>query len=566
MTNLNLRLPKISCFHFYDTETSGTSTAYDQIYQYASIKTDSALQIDPSSILELLCKPRVDVVPHPMAFLTHNIDIDMLKSKGMNEFDFARAVHNDIMGSGNTCVTGYNTSSFDNEMLRNLFYRNMKSLYEHEYSGGNFLFDIYKLVQLTYALRPEILSWPKNSDGKDSLKLDLLATENGIIHENAHDAISDVLATIEIARIIKDKNPKLFDWCLKLSVKDNIFQMVRSQSPLIHVDSKKGKDIRMTSVVYPVVADHLDGNKFYMFDLKHSPEEIMDMRPEDIHKYMFTKRSELPEGSPIIPICDIKANKQPLIAPLSRQLLTDSVAEAASIDYSRCIENLAKVKGNVELSRKIQNAFSNQREFEIADTYQGIYRGFFDRSDDRMRASMQLKVRAGSEMLNIEECQVHQEALSSSDYSRNFDLLLRGKWNSFYESLLSKNFSSNELKDWVDYLENRLSGSISDSALSVDGYESEVSSIMLMTPPDKEGLEVLKKVSAHLEELGRFVVDMRELSDSMEDEQCLESQTNKSIEAIRSRIEIFRFRSEKSLHKKNSSVQSVDLNESAMSI
>lgn len=560
----NLKSPKISWFHFYDTETSGTSSAYDQIYQYASIKTDDSLRIDPSSIKELLCKPRVDVIPHPMAFLTHTLDINMLKLKGMNEFDFARAIHNDLMGSGNTCITGYNTSSFDNEMLRNLFYRNMKGLYEHEYAGGNCLFDIYKLVQMTYALRPEIIKWPKNEDGNDSLKLDLLALENEIMHENAHDAISDVIATIELARMIKDKNPKLFDWCLKLSVKDNISQLVSSQTPLIHVDSKKGKGVRMTSVVCPVVADYSDKNKFYMFDLMRSPEEIMDMRPEDINKFMFTKRSELPEGSPIMPICDIKLNKQPLIAPLSRQLLTDNLADAASVDYEVCINNFAKVKGNVDLARKIQHAFSMKREFDIADTYQGIYGGFFDRPDDRMRASMHLKVRAGSDTLNIEECSVHKESLGSSDYSRNFDLLLRGKWNSFYESLLSKNFSSNELQDWVEYLENRLSGSISNSALSIDGYNDEVSKIMLMTPPGENALMALDKVNGHIEELKRFVLDMRELSNSMVDEQCSECLSNRSIEAIRSRIDIFR--STRVLGKQNSPRADVDLEEASMSM
>lgn len=564
MSTYNLKAPKVSFFHFYDTETSGTSSAYDQIYQYASIKTDQDLQIDPSSIKEILCRPRMDVIPHPMAFLTHKLDIEMLKTKGMNEFDFARAVHNDIMAFGNTCVTGYNTSSFDNEMLRNLFYRNMKSLYEHEYSGGNSLFDVYKLVQMVYALRPEILLWPKNKDGVESLKLDLLASENEIIHENAHDAISDVLATIELARKIKNRNPKIFDWCLKLSVKDNIFQLVSSQSPLIHVDSKKGKDVRMTSVVYPVVADQTDKNKFYMFDLMRSPEEIMDMRPEDIHKYMFTKRSELPEWSPVMPICDIRANKQPLIAPLSRQLLTDGVAEAASIDYEKCLENLNKVKGNIGLSRKIQGAFSNQREFELTDTYQGIYGGFFDRSDDRMRASMQLKVRAGSETLNIEECSVHKESVNSSDYSRNFDLLLRGKWNSFYESLLSKNFSSSELKDWVEFLESRLSGSISSSALSLDGYAEEVSSLMLMNPPGEDGINILNMVDAHLDDLKSFVVDMRELSDSMIDEQKLEANSNKAIEAIRSRIEVFRGMKLNRTHIKEDGVS--DLNFSSMGL
>jgi exodeoxyribonuclease-1 len=56
-----------------------------------------------------------------------------------------------------------------------------------------------------------------NEEGKPIFKLDQLAPANGIKHNDAHDALADVRATIAIAKIIKQTQPRLFDYAFSLN-------------------------------------------------------------------------------------------------------------------------------------------------------------------------------------------------------------------------------------------------------------------------------------------------------------------------------------------------------------
>lgn len=539
MSSIKLITPVVNGFTFYDTETSGTNKSYDQVYQYASVKTNSDLEIDRAGIKNLLCKPRLDVVPHPMAFLTHHIDVDQLIKSGVNEFTFSRQIHNDLMEIAGTAISGYNTNKFDNEMLRALFYRNMKPIYEHESKKGNFNFDVYKLVQLAYALRPGVLNWPKNEEGRDSLKLALLSKENGIVHENAHEALSDVFATIGIAKIIKEANPKLFEYSLQMCAKKNVESLISARVPLIHVDIMKGKEFRMMSLVYPVVMDMSNKNNYHMLDLRDDPRAMMDMNPQDINRYIFTKRSELPEGSPTMPLCTVSINKQPIVVE-AEKMLTNSVLDDAQLDYDQCMRNLEYLRKNTNVARKIQDAFRS--DFSVSahdDVYKKIYGGgFFSSFDENSRSETHLCVPGEGNTLAIENLNVHEVSMRSHDPVRVFDLNLRAKWNSFYESLLIKDFSPNELSDWVQFLENRLFGESEDGVFKISDYHKEISRIQLEMPLNEHDAEVINNLTKYVQNIEMQVSSLRELSDSLSASALSEISSNKSINGVKARINI----------------------------
>lgn len=62
------------------------------------------------------------------------------------------------------------------------------------------------MLRACHALRPEGIEWPENDDGFTSFKLEHLSVANGIEHSNAHDAMADVIATIELAKKSKPRS------------------------------------------------------------------------------------------------------------------------------------------------------------------------------------------------------------------------------------------------------------------------------------------------------------------------------------------------------------------------
>ncbi|MCV4932819.1 exodeoxyribonuclease I, partial [Escherichia coli] len=81
--------------------------------------------------------------------------------------------------------------------------------------------DLIDVVRAAYALRPDGIVWPEQ-DGRVTLKLERLTAANGIDHGQAHDALSDVRATIALARLIREKQPKLYDYLFALRSKQKV--------------------------------------------------------------------------------------------------------------------------------------------------------------------------------------------------------------------------------------------------------------------------------------------------------------------------------------------------------
>ena len=137
----------------------------------------------------------------------------------------------------NTCVMGYNNIRYDDEMTRYTFYRNFIDPYEYSWKNGNSRWDLLDVVRACYALRPEGINWAYDDDGMPSFRLEKLTKANGIEHENAHDAMADVYATIAMAKLIKEKQPKLFQFFFEHRGKKEIEKPIDTaeMTPLVHV-------------------------------------------------------------------------------------------------------------------------------------------------------------------------------------------------------------------------------------------------------------------------------------------------------------------------------------------
>lgn len=208
---------------FYDYETFGTHTSLDKPAQFASIRTDENLNIieEPKCFY---CFPSDDYLPEPYSVLITKITPQYTFKYGTNEYEFSRKIYN-ILIQPNTCIVGYNNITFDDEITRNIFYRNFLDPYEWSWKNNNSRWDLLNIMRVCYLLRPNGIKWPKNNLGLPVFKLSDLTQENNIFHYNAHDATADVYATIELAKLVKTQQPKLFDFFFLKKIYFKKFQM-----------------------------------------------------------------------------------------------------------------------------------------------------------------------------------------------------------------------------------------------------------------------------------------------------------------------------------------------------
>ena len=185
-------------FLFYDLETFGRDPRRTRIAQFAAIRTDSDLNLVEEP-LSFFIKPADDLLPSPAATLITGITPQHALREGVDEAEaFARIVEE--MSRPETCTLGWNSLRFDDEFVRHGLFRNFHDPYEREWRGGNSRWDMLDVMRLAHALRPDGIVWPEREDGAASFKLEHLALANGVRQGEAHEALSDVYATIGMAR------------------------------------------------------------------------------------------------------------------------------------------------------------------------------------------------------------------------------------------------------------------------------------------------------------------------------------------------------------------------------
>ena len=243
-------------FLFHDYETFGTSPSLDRPAQFAAIRTDAELNVigEPEVFY---CKPADDYLPQPQAVMITGITPQEALAKGDNEAAFARRIH-DLFTVPQTCIVGYNNVRFDDEVTRNIFYRNFYDPYAWSWQHDNSRWDLLDVMRACYALRPEGIAWPENDEGLPSFRLEHLTVANGIEHQNAHDAMADVYATIAMAKLVKTRQPRLFDYLYSHRNKRKLATLidVPQMKPLVHVSGMFGAGLVLYVAIQSDV--HLD--------------------------------------------------------------------------------------------------------------------------------------------------------------------------------------------------------------------------------------------------------------------------------------------------------------------
>lgn len=372
--------------YWYDLETTGTDPILDRPIQFAGVRTDLDLNVvgEPDNFLG---QPGDDVVPSPEAMRVTGILLSDLAEQGITEAAFAREVYRRFI-QPETCVAGYNSLRFDDEFTRQMFYRNFYDPYAREWQGGNSRWDVIDLVRMTHALRPDGIEWVMN-DGVPSFRLELLTAANGITHEDAHDALADVYATIDLARLVKDKQPRLYQYLFDLRAKSQVLRQLYplGKSPVIHVSGMYPARRSCLAVVLPLCQHPTNSNGIICFDLAHSPDNLISARADEIERLVFSRSEDLGEDDERIPLKTIHINRCPAIAPITTLMPSD--ATRLGIDLAQCEDHQRRLQTAAGVVEKISDVFGSRTFDERSDPDHLLYGGrFFGRNDQSVMAEL----------------------------------------------------------------------------------------------------------------------------------------------------------------------------------
>lgn len=302
-------------FFFYDLETSGLSARDDRIMQFAGQRTDMDFNPIGEPVNELI-RLADDTLPSPEALFVTGITPQSTVADGYSEAEFARIVVNDVF-TPDTIAVGFNNIRFDDEFVRHFLWRNFYDPYEWAWKDGRSRWDILDVVRMTRALRPDGIEWPVTEDGKATNRLELLTKLNGVDHYKAHDALSDVMATIEVTKLIHDKQPQLFDYLLKLRDKREVMGLVNldDKRPFVYTSGRYDAEHDKTTVAFPLTSGR-NGN-VVVYDLRYDPTGFIDMNQKQLADILFAsweQRKE--EGFQKLPVKELQYNRAPAVAPL----------------------------------------------------------------------------------------------------------------------------------------------------------------------------------------------------------------------------------------------------------
>ena len=386
--------------------------------QFAGQRTD--LELNPiGEPVNIIVKLSEDTLPSPSAIMVTKITPQKTFEEGVSEAEFCKTVTENYF-TPNTIAVGYNTVRFDDEFMRAIFWRSFYDPYEWEWKDGRSRWDMLDVVRLTRALRPEGINWPFTEDGKPSNRLEYLTKLNGLEHAHAHDALSDVYATIAVAKLILKKQPKLFSYLLKMRDKNEIKKLINldNKKPFVYASGRYSSDFNKTTVVFPLTSGR-NGNVL-VFDLRYNVEELDDKTYPVVKELCF--------------------NKCPAVAPIS---VLEQDNGWSKINFTKEIveKNLEVLLNHPEFAEKIRSEYENRPEFPPAiEPEQALYDGFLNDAD-------KVKVAAVRNAESNKLADFHPDFIDE----RLPELLLHYKGRNFPECL-----SEAEALEWQKYKNARI--------------------------------------------------------------------------------------------------------------
>ncbi len=452
---------------WHDYETFGGDPRRDRPCQFAGIRTDLELNIVDEPV-QWYCQPAPDFLPDPISCAITGITPQHALAQGVSEAAFTAHIQREMVEPG-TCSIGYNSLRFDDEVSRHLFYRNFHDAYEREWKHGNSRWDLIDVLRMTQALRPEGINWPVHDDGSPSFRLESLTKANNIDHAGAHDALVDVRATIAIARLLKEKQPKLYDFLFQLRNKHRVLPLLdlHKQEPVVHVSRMFAASKGCLGIVLPLCRHPANPNGVVVVDLLTDPALWLELSATELQRRLFQTSAQRPEGEARIPIKTVHINRCPALAPLS--VLTEGVLARYQLDLALVHQRRELIRAKPGLVHALQQVFSEPQHSPVTDPDLMLYSGnFFGEHDKRQ---MQRIREARLEQLPVLAPLLHDPRLP--------EMLFRYRARNYPDSL-----TPGEQMQWQAHCRQRLLGELPGAGVSLAEFDRLLSAGEIPVPAD----------------------------------------------------------------------------------
>lgn len=351
--------------------------------QFAGIRTDMDLN-QVGEPVNMLIKLNDDTLPSPEALMVTGITPQQTIEGGFTEAEFSKMLVNDIF-TPDTIAVGFNNIRFDDEFIRHLFWRNFYDPYEWSWQDGRSRWDLLDVVRTTRALRPEGIKWPVDENGVATNRLELIASVNGINHFKAHDALSDVEALIAITKLIRDKQPQLYDYLLKMRDKNEIKKLVNLdyKQLFVYVSGRLDSEYNKATVAFPLTAGK--NSNVIVYDLRYDPTPFINMDSKELGAKLYASWDDRQaEGFVKLPVKEFQYNHSPAVAPIGVLAQGDGWNKI-KLDEATITKHKNILLSAPGFAENIRSLWENREEFKKSvDPESQLYDGFVP-DIDKMR-------------------------------------------------------------------------------------------------------------------------------------------------------------------------------------
>jgi exodeoxyribonuclease-1 len=355
---------------FYDTETTGTNTYFDQILQFAAIRTDA--KFNEIERFDIRCRLLPDVVPAPGAMRVMRVRVPQLTDPSLpSHYEMVQAVRAKLLSWSPALFIGWNSIHFDEPLMRQALYKTLHSPYLTQTNGNNRT-DAMRMFQACSLFAPHALEFPVGENGRPTFKLQRIAAANGFLHHHAHYAVSDAEVTMFLCRQLAERAPAIWSSFARFSAKNAVVEYLKATRVYCLSNFYPGEPY--SCVVTTIGQNRRDQAEWYVYDLSIDPESLTSLEDVDLAK-------RLTEGSK--PVRALRSNAAPMIFPAEA---APSRIKSRSYDLGELRSRAERLQRDTALRARLVAAFESQKvEYPVSPHVEKqIYAGFIQRADERL--------------------------------------------------------------------------------------------------------------------------------------------------------------------------------------
>jgi exodeoxyribonuclease I len=290
-------------FILYDLETTGLNRRFDQILQFAAVRTDADL--NETHRFDARSRLSPHIVPSPQALLVTGHTLAEINSPfRQSHYSMVCEIVRVLAAWCPATFLGYNSIRFDEEFLRQAFYQCLHPIYLTN-RNGNARADVLNLMRAATTLYPTVLRAGLEPDGRPTHRLGAMAAANGVVSRALHDAVADVDAMLALCRLVRAGAPDLWSTFLRFSSKAAVVDFVRDEDAFAYFDYFGRPQVM--HFLTRVGINPKDGNSHYCLDLASDIDQLRKMEAGEL-SWRLTQEPR--------PIRRLKVNASPLLYPL----------------------------------------------------------------------------------------------------------------------------------------------------------------------------------------------------------------------------------------------------------